>query len=256
MLQEALVLINSQLKQKRKTYSTSENLLEMIMPDSRNYSYALSIFLHLILLVMMYLIKINFDYPLSDYVELGFGSRGNFSSSGSIGDRIDAIEDNTLSSQSKESSEINPNTEDINLPKTKHDFEDNIAVNKDKKDNKTETGNKSNESDSKTDSKGNKTTGEGSFGYEIDWGGKGKRKIYSYIIPQYPSGVQKEIDIRLRFSILPDGSVGMIFPVTKADTKLENAAINALRQWKFEPLSAAQQQAEQQALIVFPYRLQ
>jgi len=58
----------------------------------------------------------------------------------------------------------------------------------------------------------------GSSGFDIEWGGNGKRKIYSYSLPAYPEGVNKEIDIRLRFSILPDGTVGTIFPLTKADT--------------------------------------
>ncbi|MGE5805586.1 MAG: energy transducer TonB, partial [Ignavibacteria bacterium] len=107
-----------------------------------------------------------------------------------------------------------------------------------------------------TEGQGNKAEGEGSFGYDIDWGGKGQRKILYYFIPDYPAGVQKEADIRLKFTILPDGSVGTIFPLTKADTRLENSAINALRQWSFEPLGEIQKQMEQTAVIVFPYRLQ
>ena len=62
----------------------------------------------------------------------------------------------------------------------------------------------------------------------------GTRKIYSYLIPAYPEGVNKEIDIRLKFTIKPDGTVGSIFLLTKADTRLENAAINSLWQWRFE----------------------
>ena len=79
--------------------------------------------------------------------------------------------------------------------------------------------------------------------FDIEWGGTGKRKIYSYNIPAYPAGVSKEIDVKLRFSILPDGTVGRIFPLIKADTRLETAAINSLRQWRFEPLPSGQNQA-------------
>lgn len=98
--------------------------------------------------------------------------------------------------------------------------------------------------------------GKGKYGFEIDFGGKGTRKIYSYSLPKYPEGVAKEIDVKLRFTILPDGTVGKIFPLIKADTRLENAAINSLRQWRFEPLPDKQKQAVQTAVIVFPYRLQ
>ena len=98
-------------------------------------------------------------------------------------------------------------------------------------------------------------TVKGSYGFDIEWGGKGTRKIYSYILPEYPEGVSKEIDIRLKFTILPDGTVGNIIPLIKADTKLEGAAITSLRQWRFEALNPAQKQLEQIAVIVFPYRL-
>lgn len=75
------------------------------------------------------------------------------------------------------------------------------------------------------------------------------------MLPAYPSGVDKEINIKLRFSILPDGTVGTIIPLTKADTRLEDAAINSLRQWRFEALNPSQSNLEQTAVIVFPYRL-
>jgi TonB family protein len=91
-------------------------------------------------------------------------------------------------------------------------------------------------------------------GFDIQWGGNGTRKIYSYIIPDYPEGVKKEIDIRLKFIIKPDGTVGKIFLLSKADTRLENAAINSLWQWRFEPLTANQVQVDQTAVIIFPYR--
>ena len=65
----------------------------------------------------------------------------------------------------------------------------------------------------------------------------------------------KEIDIKLKFSILPDGSVGKIIPLMKADTRLEMAAINSLRNWRFEPLRIGQKKNEQSVVITFPYRL-
>ncbi|MCU7494484.1 MAG: hypothetical protein HF314_12855 [Ignavibacteria bacterium] len=92
-------------------------------------------------------------------------------------------------------------------------------------------------------------------GYDIFWGGKGNRKIYSYTLPKYPDGVSKEIDLKLKFTILPDGTVGTIIPLMKADTRLENSAISSLRRWRFAPLPPGQKQLEQTAVIVFPYRL-
>lgn len=117
----------------------------------------------------------------------------------------------------------------------------------------------------KSESKGGDGTGTGTgigagsgsgFGYDIDWGGGGRRRIYSYNVPEYPSGANKELDIKIRFTILPDGSVGKIFLLAKGDTRLENSAISSLRQWRFEPLRSQQPQIEQTAVIVFPFRLQ
>lgn len=116
----------------------------------------------------------------------------------------------------------------------------------------------------KTEGKGGEGTGTGAgigsgsgsgFGYDIDWGGGGRRRIYSYSIPEYPSGANKELDIKIRFTILPDGSVGKIFLLAKGDTRLENSAISSLRQWRFEALRSQQPQVEQTAVIVFPFRL-
>ncbi|PKL82433.1 MAG: hypothetical protein CVV24_10065 [Ignavibacteriae bacterium HGW-Ignavibacteriae-3] len=98
--------------------------------------------------------------------------------------------------------------------------------------------------------------GDGGFGFELDFGGKGMRRIYSYNLPEYPEGVAKEIDVKLRFTILPDGTVSKIIPLIKADTKLEFAAINSLKQWRFEPLPPNAKQLDQTVVITFPYRLQ
>jgi len=91
-------------------------------------------------------------------------------------------------------------------------------------------------------------------GIGINWGGR-TRKIYSYKVPEYPAGVSKEIDVHLRFSILPDGSVARITVLQKADTKLEQVAIEALRLWRFEPLPSNAEQVTQIAVIRFPFRL-
>lgn len=91
-------------------------------------------------------------------------------------------------------------------------------------------------------------------GYSIDFGGR-IRKIYSYVIPDYPDGVYKQADVRLRFNVMPDGAVGKITILTKVDGRLELAAINSLRLWRFEPLSQNQRQAEQTVVITFPFRL-
>lgn len=226
----------------------------------KNLSLSISLFVHLLLLLLFILMKFTIEYPPKEYVELSFGVSGEIGSSGAIGSQIQEVQELAKPEEKNETVDKSVDVKEVELPKAKNTSEENIIKPAEKIKEKSEAAKTESKEDTKSDvtteGQGNKAEGEGSFGYDIDWGGKGTRKIYSFIIPSYPEGVHKEIDIKLRFSILPDGTVGTIIPQTKADTKLENAAINSLRQWRFEPLSPNQKQSEQTAVIVFPYRLQ
>jgi hypothetical protein len=225
----------------------------------RHLSFSISLLVHVILFILLLLIKFTLDYPPRDYVELSFGKFNQPGSSGAIGTQLYQVEENAQA-EKNETVDKSKEVKEVELPKAKNTSEDNVVLPADKQKEQTKT--VKTETEEKTDSKittagqGNKAAGEGSFGYDIEWGGQGTRRIYSFILPDYPEGVSKEIDIRLKFSILPDGTVGTILPLTKADTRLENAAINSLRQWRFEALNPDQKQVEQTAVIVFPYRLQ
>lgn len=225
----------------------------------KNISYSVSFLFHTVLVILMLLINLTFDFPPKDYVELSFGLSSEIGSSGAKGELLDNTEEIAAQEEISQTESKREEVKEVKLPVTKNVTEENIIKPADKekeqkKETKTEN-KKETISDVTNTGKGNQAQGQGSFGFDIEWGGMGTRKIYSYSLPEYPEGVNKEIDIRLRFTIKPDGTVGSIFLMTKADTKLENAAINSLWQWRFEPLSMTQQQGEQTAVIVFPYRL-
>ena len=224
------------------------------------FSYSSSILFHVILLILFLIINFTIDYTPKDYVELSFGISGEQGSSGAIGDQIDKTEELAKPEQETVTENKSKEVKEVELPKSKNTEKENVIVpaQKDKEikaETKKENTKQENSSTSNT-GQGNLAKGEGSFGFDIQWGGSGTRKIYSYSLPEYPEGVNKEIDIKLKFTIKPDGTVGSIFLLSKADTRLENAAINSLWQWRFEPLTSTQQQADQSAVIVFPYRLQ
>jgi len=232
----------------------------MTINKIQNTSFSISIAVHVIVFALFLFVKVSEDIPSTDFVELGFGIGGGTGSAGGMGTGIEetnSIDPNAGATKISETSE--ESVKKLDIPASKN-IKDEDALPQPKKSKENVNGNSltENNSDGKnlgSQMQGNGIGGSGSFGYDIDWGGKGKRKIYSYSKPDYPEGVRKEADIRLRFTILPDGTVGSIIPLTKADTKLENVAINSLRQWRFEALSKNQRQVEQIAVIVFPYRL-
>jgi len=232
----------------------------MSSKKSSGISYTISFALHAIAIVLFLLINLSFDYIPSEYVELSFGISDQTGSSGVQGNKINIIKETPKASEKEQSTEKNPEVKEVDLPVAINTEDENVIkpANNEKEiaEERTELNTETTVSNSKSNEEGNNTEVEGNFGFDIDWGGKGTRKIYSFILPQYPDGVKKEVNIKLQFTILPDGTVGTIIPKMKADTRLENAAINSLRQWRFEALSQNQKQVEQSAVIVFPYRLQ
>jgi protein TonB len=232
----------------------------MSSKKSSGISYSISFIFHAVLIALFLLINLSFDYAPDEEILLSFGISNQTGSSGAQGNKIDIIKETPKESEKEKTEEKNPEVKEVELPAAKNTEDENIIkpANDDVEiaEEKTEVSTEEATTKSNTKEEGNEASGEGEFGFDIDWGGKGTRKIYSFILPQYPDGVKKEVNIKLQFTILPDGTVGTIIPKIKADTRLENAAINSLRQWRFEALSSRQKQVEQTAVIIFPYRLQ
>jgi len=93
-------------------------------------------------------------------------------------------------------------------------------------------------------------------GYSIDWGGTGGRRLLSGVLPKYPDGTDKQMAVTLQFSVLPDGTVDAIIPTRKTDELLENAAISALRTWRFDPLATEMEQKNQVGRVTFNFKLE
>lgn len=85
---------------------------------------------------------------------------------------------------------------------------------------------------------GTKGSGAGKgYGFgDIEWAGGGNRIVLKNPLPKFPNGVNYSAEIKLRFTVNRDGTVGQIIPLQKADPRLEQAALDALRQWRFNPI--------------------
>lgn len=229
----------------------------MKLNEPRNISYIASVSFHLILAIIFLFIKISTDSPAEEYLLIGFGSGSGLGNPSSVGTTNKLDEEK---SKPEKNPDVKENFKKVDLPKAQRTDDNDIIAKTEKKKEKDEVVVSKVKPVVKGDNKktGSEIGGEGDsgFGFELDFGGKGKRRIYSYNLPEYPEGVAKEIDVKLRFTIMPDGTVSRIIPLIKADARLEFAAINSLRQWRFEPIPTNAKQIDQTVVITFPYRLQ
>ncbi len=224
--------------------------------NENKLSWIISISIHLILAGLLFLVTVSAKNETEEFVTVGFGTYGHISKSGVKGKTKNKTK--TVAKPPSKKIKEKPKLKKVDLPKAKENTNENIIKEKKSKiKSKSETNVKSAVDKKSNTNKGNEKTGinKGSTGFKIDFGGRGIRKIYSYSLPKYPGGVSKEIDIKLKFAILPDGTVGKVFPLIKADARLEAVSISSLRQWRFEPLPKDMKQIEQKAVIVFPFRL-
>lgn len=90
--------------------------------------------------------------------------------------------------------------------------------------------------------------------FRIQWTGS-NREIVRSILPEVPSGIEREVTLQFRFGVSPTGDVTAIRPLQKGAPALEAAALNALRQWKFQPLPPESPQQIQEAVITFRFRI-
>ncbi len=76
--------------------------------------------------------------------------------------------------------------------------------------------------------------GEG-FG-DIEWGGGGNRRLVNKVTPKFPKGSQFHANMKFKLFVESNGTVSRVVPLQKSDPELERLTIQALRQWRFNPL--------------------
>ena len=81
--------------------------------------------------------------------------------------------------------------------------------------------------------------GKGDGFGDIDWGGGGNRTVENKVIPNFPPG-HLNTKITLLFRVAPDGTVVHAEVRTRSGNKaVEQAAIAALRRWRFNKLQTS-----------------
>jgi TonB family protein len=94
-----------------------------------------------------------------------------------------------------------------------------------------------------------------SVGYSMQWGDGGTRRLIAGDLPEYPEGVSVETQIRVEAVVTPAGKVRTVRPIQKGNKRLEDAALNQVRKWLFEPLGAGVRQVDQTCNITFNFVL-
>ena len=91
--------------------------------------------------------------------------------------------------------------------------------------------------------------------YDISWEGVVRDILYDPL-PQYPEGFNKEARIRIKITVLPNGTIGDLIPLQKADATLESVTMKTLKLWRLSPLKPTDPQMNQTAVITFRFVLQ
>ena len=91
--------------------------------------------------------------------------------------------------------------------------------------------------------------------FSIEWTGGDREKLRGDL-PSYPQGLNKSAIIGIRFFVLPDGTVGRMIPLQKGVAALESLTLQALKNWRFNPLPSNAPQIQQQGIVNFIFRVE
>lgn len=91
--------------------------------------------------------------------------------------------------------------------------------------------------------------------YRISWSGV-TRALITGNKPQFPDGVQHGGTVKIMITVDPAGNVLAMVPIEKTDSRLEEAAMAAIRTWRFSKLARNYPQVEQQATATFVFKVE
>lgn len=98
------------------------------------------------------------------------------------------------------------------------------------------------------------TESSGQTPFQIE-GQAASRSVVFKVIPEYPEERQEQATVKISFTVLPNGLIGEMIPMIKGDAVLEKITLDALRQWRFNPLPGDAPQRVERGVITFRYLL-
>lgn len=89
----------------------------------------------------------------------------------------------------------------------------------------------------------------------IEWDGGVSRNRITGVLPTFPPGANREVQVAVRFRVRPDGSMYGMTVIQKGDPLYERAALDAMRTWRFNALPSGTKAADQVGTAVFTFKL-
>lgn len=86
-------------------------------------------------------------------------------------------------------------------------------------------------------------------------GALSKRKILKKVLPPYPAGYEERTDVQVKLTVGPAGEVKKLLLLKTGGAVFDNTTLEALREWKWEPLPPSVEQVDQEGIITFYYEL-
>lgn len=89
----------------------------------------------------------------------------------------------------------------------------------------------------------------------IEWDGGLSRNRIAGLLPGFPPGADREVQVAVRFQVRPDGTMYGMTVIQRGDPRYERAALDAMRTWRFNALPPDAKQASQMGTAVFSFKL-
>lgn len=81
------------------------------------------------------------------------------------------------------------------------------------------------------------------------------RKIIKKIIPSYPKGYEERTRVMVKITVDPKGAVKQLILLKTGGEIFDRITLEALREWRWQPIPPAAEQTDQQGVITFFYEL-
>lgn len=99
-------------------------------------------------------------------------------------------------------------------------------------------------------------SGTPSSSANIVWSSGVSRSRIAGSLPAFPKDVNREAQIKVKFTVRPNGAIYGLTLMQKGEPRFEEAALAAMRGWKFNVLPSSMQQVDQDGVVTFFFKLQ